>query len=219
MNKIKVLTVDDDIFLLDGFRRFLKTIPNTILVGMARDGMEALDRIKTLQPDLVFLDIDLPKIDGLKVTEEVVMKYPQTKIILLTASKEKEHILKGHKVGAMGYIIKGSTRDIIVEAIDYVSNGKRYFKGLPAEIIINNPLTDRVEFTEKKSSTPSDITERETEVLQYVVKGLSDNEIAIQLGISVRTVQVHILNINKKFNTHNKAELAVYAIKHLHVEV
>ena len=128
MNKIKVLTVDDDIFLLDGFRRFLKTIPNTILVGMARDGMEALDRIKTLQPDLVFLDIDLPKIDGLKVTEEVVMKYPQTKIILLTASKEKEHILKGHKVGAMGYIIKGSTRDIIVEAIDYVSNGKRYFK-------------------------------------------------------------------------------------------
>src|SRR5208283_3315978 len=108
MDKIKILLVDDDVFLLDGLKRFLKTIPDTLLVGMVRDGAEALERIKVLQPDIVFLDIDIPKLDGLRVTEEVVLRYPETKIILLTGSKDKEHILRGHKVGAMGYIIKGS---------------------------------------------------------------------------------------------------------------
>ena len=219
MNKIKILIVDDDIFLLDGFKRFLKTIPNAILVGMARDGMEALERVKNLSPDMMFLDIDIPKIDGLKVTEEVIKRYPETKVVLLTGSKEKEHILKGHKLGAMGYVVKGSSRDTIVEAIDYVSNGKRYFKGFPAEVIINNPVPERIDLPVRKTSGTSELTEREFEVLRYVVKGLSDNEIALELGISVRTIQVHILNINKKFGTHNKAELAVYAIKYNYVLV
>jgi DNA-binding NarL/FixJ family response regulator len=219
MNKIKILLVDDDVFLLDGLKRFMKTIPNTILVGMARDGSEALDRIKALQPDIAFLDIDIPKIDGFRVTEEAVMRYPETKIILLTGSKDKEHILRGHKIGAMGYIVKGSTRDTIVEAIDYVSQGKRYFKGFPAEVIINNPLRESSDLTERRYSAHSELTERELEILKYVVKGMSDNEIAKELGISVRTVQVHILNINRKFGTHNKAELAVFAIKNNYVLV
>jgi two-component system, NarL family, nitrate/nitrite response regulator NarL len=219
MNNLKILLVDDDIFLLDGLKRFIKTIPNTLVIGMARDGAEALDRIKQLKPELVFLDIDLPKIDGLKVTEESIRKYPETKIILLTGSKDKEYILKGHKIGAMGYIIKGSTRDTIVEAIDFVRQGKRYFKGFPAEVIIENPLTDSFSLPEKKYAVNAEVTDREFEVLKYVVKGLSDNDIAKELGISVRTVQVHILNINKKFGTHNKAELAVYAIRNNYVMV
>ena len=220
MNKIKILLVDDDVFLLDGLKRFVKTIPNAILIGMARDGAEALDRIKELQPDIVFLDIDIPKIDGLRVTEEVVIRYPESKVILLTGSKDKDDILRGHKAGAMGYIIKGSTRDTIVEAIEYVSQGKRYFKGFPAEVIINNPLNNESsDLTEGRYSAHSTLTEREIEILKYVVKGLSDNAIAGELGISVRTVQVHILNINRKFGTHNKAELAVFAIKNNYVLV
>ncbi|MBP7496137.1 MAG: response regulator transcription factor [Bacteroidales bacterium] len=210
MSKIKVLLVDDHEIVYMGVEKLLSSSENIKLVGIAKDGEDALLKVKKLAPDIVLLDINLPKMNGIKVTEEIIKKNPATKIILHTSYVDEEYIVKGFEVGAMGYVPKNFNPDQLVEAIEMVYNGKRYIKGLVSEVLMNSFFKKE----EKKDMVQStNLTERELEVLKYIIKGLTNNDIAQELYISVRTVEVHKANIMKKLSINNTAELVVYAIK------
>jgi len=193
-----------------GVEKLLSSSENIKLVGIAKDGEDALLKVKKLAPDIVLLDINLPKMNGIKVTEEIIKKNPATKIILHTSYVDEEYIVKGFEVGAMGYVPKNFNPDQLVEAIEMVYNGERYIKGLVSEVLMNSFFKKE----EKKDMVQStNLTERELEVLKYIIKGLTNNDIAQELYISVRTVEVHKANIMKKLSINNTAELVVYAIK------
>ena len=210
MSKIKVLLVDDHEIVYMGVEKLLSSSENIKLVGIAKDGEDALLKVKKLAPDIVLLDINLPKMNGIKVTEEIIKKNPATKIILHTSYVDEEYIVKGFEVGAMGYVPKNFNPDQLVEAIEMVYNGERYIKGLVSEVLMNSFFKKE----EKKDMVQStNLTERELEVLKYIIKGLTNNDIAQELYISVRTVEVHKANIMKKLSINNTAELVVYAIK------
>lgn len=210
MSKIKVLLVDDHEIVYMGVEKLLSSSENIKLVGIAKDGEDALLKVKKLVPDIVLLDINLPKMNGIKVTEEIIKKNPATKIILHTSYVDEEYIVKGFEVGAMGYVPKNFNPDQLVEAIEMVYNGERYIKGLVSEVLMNSFFKKE----EKKDMVQStNLTERELEVLKYIIKGLTNNDIAQELYISVRTVEVHKANIMKKLSINNTAELVVYAIK------
>ena len=138
MNKVKILLVDDHEIVFLGLEKLLSSVPNLKLVGIAKDGEEALEMVKKLIPDVVLLDINLPKINGIKVTEEIVKRYSNTKVILHSSYVDEEYIVKGFEVGAMGYVPKNFNADQIVEAIEVVTNGERYIKGLVSEVLMNS---------------------------------------------------------------------------------
>jgi len=210
MSKIKVLLVDDHEIVYMGVERLLATSENIKLVGIAKDGEDALLKVKKLSPDVILLDINLPKMNGIKVTEEIIKKSPSTKIILHTSYVDEEYIVKGFEVGAMGYVPKNFNPDQLIEAIEMVYKGERYIKGLVSEVLMNSFFKKE----EKKDVVlNSNLTERELEVLKFIIKGLTNNDIAQELYISVRTVEVHKANIMKKLSINNTAELVVYAIK------
>ncbi len=174
--------------------------------------------VKKLLPDVVLLDINLPKINGIKVTEEIVKKYSKTKVILHSSYVDEEYIVKGFEVGAMGYVPKNFNADQIVEAIEVVNNGERYIKGLVSEVLMNS-FFKKEDNKDHHVAGNAGLTERELEVLKLIIKGLSNNDTAQELYISVRTVEVHKANIMRKLGINNTAELVVYAIKNNLVQV
>jgi two-component system, NarL family, response regulator NreC len=219
MNKVKILLVDDHEIVYMGLEKLLSSVPELKLVGIAKDGEEALEKVKKLQPDVILLDIGIPKINGLKVTEEIVKKYPKTKVILHTSYTDEEYIVKGFEVGAMGYVPKNFNADQIVEAINMVTNGERYIKGLVSEALMNSFFRKDEKKDHAQGPAHAILTDRELEVLKYITKGMSNNDIAQELYISIRTVEVHKANIMKKLSINNTAELVVYAIKNNLVQV
>ena len=217
MSKIKILLVDDHEIVYLGIEKLLSEYPHLKLIAIARDGEEALEKVKKYLPDIVLLDINIPKINGIKVTEEIVKKYPKTKIIIHTSYTDEEYIVKGFEVGAMGYVPKNFNADQIVEAIETVSSGERYIKGLVSEALMNSFFKKDEKKVIPQGATI--LTEREIEVLKFITKGMSNHEIAQELYISIRTVEVHKANLMKKIGINNTAELVVYAIKNNLVQV
>lgn len=217
MNKIKILLVDDHEIVYLGLDKLLSSYPNLKLVAIAKDGEDALEKMKKLQPEIVLLDINIPKLNGIKVTEEIIKKYPETKVILHTSYTDEEYIVKGFEVGAVGYVPKNFNPDQIVEAIETVIRGERYIKGVVSEALMHSFFKKE----EKKVApqTANVLTEREIEVLKFITKGLTNLEIAKELFISIRTVEVHKANVMKKLGISNTAELVVYAIKNNIVQV
>ena len=135
MSEIKILLVDDHFTTIMGLKVLINSMPNMKLVGSAYDGEEGLKLVEELQPDIVLLDIFMPKIDGIQVTEVITKKYPNTKVILFTSSDNKEDIIKGYEAGAMGYIPKTFKPDLLVEAINKVYNGEAYIIGDVAKAV------------------------------------------------------------------------------------
>lgn len=201
--KIRVLLVDDHPLVLAGMRSCLETYDHVDVVGEAKTGREALDKAAELKPDIVLIDINLPELNGLEVTEYFKERMPDIKILLLTMHDNREYIARAIRNGANGYILKDVSTDEVVVAIEAVNRGGTYFSSGVSEILLHHDL--------HKIDTP--LTDREQSILLMLANGKSNKHISRDLDISVRTVETHRRNIKRKLNVSSTAGLTKYVIQ------
>ncbi len=202
---IKVFVVDDHDLIGIGIKQLFSKTENVKLAGFANSGKEALEKFQLLKPDITILDVYLPDINGSDLIKKIKKNNPSAKIIIHSAYVESNTVVKCFKNGAMGYVPKDSKPKDLLEAIYTVSQGSHYSKGKVSDLLINNYLRNKG----KKNI----LTKRETDITIAVCKGFTNQKIAEQYNISVRTVEAHKANLMNKLKVKNTAELVVYAIK------
>jgi DNA-binding NarL/FixJ family response regulator len=208
MEKIKVFVVDDHELFRNGVIMVLNRMENTVVVGEAADGEEFLAKLNSIKPDIVFMDIKMPKMNGIDATIEALKRYPELKVIALTMFGEEEYLQKMINAGGYGFLLKNSSIDEIERAVNLVSQGKNCYSDELLSYFTKKYI--------KKTNLEEDdirLTRRELEVLELVAKGFSNQEIADKLFISRRTVDGHKANLIQKTGSKNIVDLLVYAIK------
>ena len=207
---LRVMVVDDHPLWRDAVERDLIEAGLDV-VGVAATGREALARFPAARPQVVVLDLQIPAPDGVEVTAEMVRQDPSVKVLILSASGEHADVLSAVKAGATGYLVKSASREELLDAVRRVAQGDPVFTAGLAGLV----LGEFQRMTDAPTSGPDDerLTERETEVLKMVAKGLSYRQIAERLVLSHRTVQNHVQNTLRKLQMHNRVELTRYAIE------
>ena len=200
-NKLKVLLVDDHALVRRGFRRMLEDEPSFEVVGEASDGLEAVQIAEQLKPDVIVMDCALPQINGIEASRRILAKYPETAILMLSMHSEDTLIRQALEAGAKGYVLKNAMDLDLVSAIKKVAEGKTV---LDPQITRSGKM---------RGERDTGLTPRELEILQHIVAGKSNKEIAIELNLSANTVSVHRANIMDALGMHKTAELVVYAIR------
>ena len=210
--KTKVVIVEDHRLFREGLKSLLADKPDFEMVGEAGDGLEAIRCIRKHQPNLVLLDLSMPKMNGISVMREIKGQYPEIKILALTIHESDQYVLEAFDAGADGYCLKDAGRNELRVAVDSVLQGKRYISPSISDNVLEGYLTGRKKL---KSKTSWDtITPREREVLKLLGEGYQNKEISDMLHISVKTVEKHRANIMNKLDLHNAAALTAYAIDH-----
>ena len=219
MKKIEIILCDDHQIVRDGISALLVSAKNIEIIAKVTDGKELLEKLPSLKPDIVLLDITLPGISGIDLAEIITKDYPRVKIIMLTMITDLEIIFSALNAGAKGYLSKDVTKEEILEAIDTVLRGDDYFSAKVSKTLIGSYLsrTQNVQDFQKKNKVT--LTERETEILKLFVQGISNQEIASQLFISIRTVETHKANMMKKLEFKSVVDLVKYAIKNNIIEM
>lgn len=209
---IKILLVDDHALFRRGLVSLLEDLPEVKVVGEASNGCEAIEAAKTLKPDLIFMDINMPEFDGLEATKKIKEILPSIKIVMLTASEEDQYLFEAMKIGAQGYLLKDLELKQFLELLQTISKGEAILSSTMATKIFKEFNTNA---HESKTSDPSvdELTDRETTILKHVAEGLLNKEIADQLGISENTVKIHLRNILEKLHLKNRIQAAVYAVR------
>lgn len=206
-NPIKVVIVDDHEIFRFGVKKLLSTIRIIEIVGEGANGIEAIEQAKIHQPDVVFLDIFMPKMNGIEAIPEIHRVSPQTFILMLTAFEDFLHLEKALTAGADGYLTKGISPQILQEAVQKVLEGERVFSKSIMKLLSERRMT----YDETNDLNVS-ITKREEEILKYIALGLTNNEISEKLNLSVRTVESHRYNLIKKLNLKNASQLVKFAV-------
>lgn len=201
LNKLKVLLVDDHALVRRGFRRMLEDEPMFQVVGEASDGLEAVESAERLEPDVIVMDCALPQVNGIEASRRILAKRPDTAILMLSMHSEDTLVRQALEAGAKGYVLKNAMDLDLVSAIKKVAEGKTV---LDPQIERSGTL---------KGERDTGLTPRELEILQHIVAGKSNKEIATELNLSVNTVSVHRANIMDALGIHKTAELVVYAIR------
>jgi DNA-binding NarL/FixJ family response regulator len=207
---IRVMVVDDHPMWRDGVARDL-TEAGFAVVATAGTGTEALNRFPATQPDVVVLDLQIPEPNGVEVTAELIRQNAAVKVLVLSASGEQDDVLEAVKAGAIGYLVKSASRPELIAAVDRVAAGETVFTPGLAGLVLGE-YRRLVDAPAEDSDAPR-LTERETEVLRLVAKGLSYKDVADRLVISHRTVQNHVQNTLRKLQLHNRVQLVRYAIE------
>jgi len=205
--KIKVLVVDDHPVVRKGLQSCLARQDRLKIVGEASDGDEALGKTRELGPDIVLMDIDLPRMNGLAVTELLRKEQPRVKVLVLSVHTNKEFIFRIIQAGAHGYISKGAPPDELVRAIESVCDGEAFFSPEIARAALNQFVSNG-----GKQEPFVQLTTREREVLALIAEGRSNKEVASRLGIGVRTIETHRERIMRKLKIHTIAGLTRFAI-------
>jgi DNA-binding NarL/FixJ family response regulator len=211
-NKTKVVIVEDHKLFREGLKSLLADKDDLEVVGEAGDGLAAIRTVKRCQPDMILLDLSMPKMNGISVMKEIKSQYPDIKIMALTIHESDQYVLEAFEAGADGYCLKDAGRNELMMAVDSVLQGKRYISPTISDNVLEGYLAGRKKL---KSKTSWDtITQREREVLKLLGEGFQNKEISDMLHISVKTVEKHRANIMSKLDLHNAAALTAYAIEH-----
>jgi len=200
-DKISVLLVDDHALVRRGFRRLLEDESTLTVVGEASDGLEAVQLAAKLKPRVIVMDCAIPQLSGIEATRRILEKLPETAVLMLSMHSEETLVKQAFDAGALGYVLKSAVELDLVSAIHNVAEGK---------IVLEPKLAKAVAL---KGERESGLTTREMEILQHIVAGQSNKEIAAELKLSVNTVSVHRANIMNALGIHKTAELVVYAIR------
>lgn len=207
---ISVLIADDHSVVREGVRHLIETEADINICGEASDGREVLEQIEKTKPDLVILDISMPRLSGLETLERIRTKYPGTKTILLSVHADPPMIQSAVALGVDGYVLKNARKSEILSAIRAVVRGGSYFSPTVAREIVAQ-IRDPRPATEQPFSV---LSAREREVLHLIAEGLAAKEIATQLGISTKTVEAHRTSLMRKLGVRKATELVRYAVRH-----
>lgn len=209
--KLRIVLTDDHTILREGLRALLTADPDFEVVGEAQDGREAVRSVERLSPDLLLMDLSMPRMSGIEAIREIKKRYPETKIIALTVHKAEEYLLSTLQAGADGYILKDATHEELAMAIKNVMTGKPYLSPGVSEKVIEGYLVGKEGV--KSVSAWETLSQREREILKLIAEGYKNKEIAEDLCISLKTVEKHRANLMKKLDLHNAAALTVYAVE------
>jgi DNA-binding NarL/FixJ family response regulator len=209
-SEIRVMVVDDHPMWRDGVARDLLEAGYTVAAEIG-EGAQAIRVAAAVRPDVVVLDLQLPDLSGVEVIQGLLSAHPGTRVLVLSASGEQSDVLEAVKAGAAGYIVKSAKRDEFLDAVRRTVDGEAVFTPGLAGLVLGEYR--RLAATPSGTGDAPTLTERETEILRQVAKGVSYKEIATRLGVSHRTVQNHVQNTLNKLQLHNRVELARYAIE------
>ncbi len=205
---IRVLVVDDHTIVRKGIRALLAEIAGIEVVGEAADGQAAIAQAETLRPDVILMDLDMPKMDGIEATRQIKASQAESRILVMTSFATDDKVLPAIKAGALGYLLKESAPEDLVQAIHQIHRGESSLH--PA---IARKILQEIAHPADRPPTPNPLTEREADVLRLVAQGLSNQDIAKRLNIGDPTVRTHVSNIMSKLYLENRTQAALYALR------
>jgi DNA-binding NarL/FixJ family response regulator len=211
MEKKRIVIAEDHTILREGLRALLSSDPDFEVVGEAQDGRAAIQCVESLMPDLVLMDLSLPRMNGMDAIKEIKRRCPEIKVLVLTVHRTEEYILATLRAGADGYVLKDATHTELVMGIRSVLTGKPYLSPGVSDKVIEGYLDGRKTV---KTGTPWDaLTQREREILKLIGEGYKNRDIADYLYISVKTVEKHRANLMKKLDLHSSSALTAFAME------
>jgi len=211
MPKIKILVVDDHAIVREGVRMILAKEGDLEVVGEAGDGQQALDLTERAQPDVVIMDISMPGMGGIEATQTIRAKHPEVQVLALTMHEDESYVFQLLRAGAAGYVLKRAAAQDLVQAVRAAAKGEAFLYPSVARKVVEDYLR-RVESGEERQRYDG-LTTREKEILTLIAQGLSNQQIAEKLFISIKTVQTHRAHILEKLGLHDRTELVRYAIR------
>lgn len=209
---MRILLVDDHVLFRKGVAVLLSRRESMQVVGEAGDGLEAITAARESLPDVILMDIEMPKLDGLEATRRIKREMPHVKIVILTVSDDDQNLFEAIKSGAQGYLLKDLEPYQLYDLLESISRGEAPLSGAVAAKILK-------EFNRPDQSSPQlpeaidELTPREIDILEQVVEGKTNKEIALSLNISENTVKIHLRNILEKLHLQNRIQAAVYAVR------
>ncbi|HTF20602.1 MAG TPA: response regulator transcription factor [Chryseolinea sp.] len=208
MGKINVLLADDHVLVRNGIKSMLESEGDINVVGEASDGAEAVESVKRLKPDIVILDIRMPRMTGLEAAAKLRQAVPSVKSVILSMHDSEEYVIEALNAGAFGYLLKDTDKFEFIKALKQISTGTKYFSGAVSNVLANRLLNTRpAPGMATTQSDPYHLTRREKEILRLVVDGKQNKEIAESMGKSIRTVETHRFNIMKKMSVNNAVDM------------
>ena len=210
MAKIRVLVVDDHAILREGLRALLSYYDDIEVVGEAQDGAEAVTRVAEILPDVVLMDIAMPGMNGLDATRIIRNQFPETHVLILTQHEDPQYVVPLLQAGASGFVTKRALGNDLINALRVVARGETFLYPTAATTVVEE-IRRR---SETAPVTPDALTPRELEILQHIVAGQTNAQMAAVLSISVKTVEWHRANLMSKLDVHSVADLVRYALEH-----
>ncbi|MDR3558863.1 MAG: response regulator transcription factor [Candidatus Pacebacteria bacterium] len=212
-NKVKFVVVEDHNILRELLRDFINGQDGWKVVGEAGDGLEAIRLAEIMKPDMMLLDLSMPRMNGTGAIPEIKKRQPAIKILVLTVHKTEEHILTALKCGADGYATKDIDEEELKKAIQRILEGKSYLSPSISEKVIEGYLEGRRSLSSSSSTSWDTLTQREREIFKMVVEGYKNKDIASYLCLSTKTVEKHRSNLMKKLNLHSVSSLTAFAME------
>lgn len=209
---LRILLVDDHVLFRKGVAALLATRPGIQVVGEANDGLEAITAARETIPDVILMDINMPRCDGLEAARRIKCEMPHVKIVMLTVSEEDAQLFEAIKSGAQGYLLKNLEPYQLYDLLESISRGEAPLSGIIAAKILREFTHPSQSLTQEPESIEK-LTNREVDILQLVAEGKSNREIASDLVISENTVKIHLRNILEKLHLENRIQAAVYAVR------
>lgn len=211
MEKVKILLAEDHKVVREGTRRLLESQSDFEIVGEASDGVEAVELAKKYRPEMVIMDVSMPRLNGIEATKQIKAIYPNMAVLVLTGYDDDEYVFALLEAGAAGYLLKEASGEELIDAIRQVMTGEPVLHPKIMRKVLNRL---RAPGEEQSSQTPGEVlSDREMEVLRLAAKGMSNMEIAESLTLSVRTVQTHLRSIFNKLGVGSRSEAIVYGLK------
>lgn len=208
---IQVLVVDDQSIVREGLIAMLSSKPGISVMGEAASGEEAVSLLADMRPDVILMDLVMAGMGGVAAIQEIIGSRPESRILVLSGFSEDEQIVESIRAGAQGYILKSARPDELVSAIRQTYNGET-----PLNPAVARTLVRRLAYPEPEAPQPATLTDRELQILKHVAQGMSNQHIADQLRISVRTVGTHVSHMMGKLGLDNRTQLALYALREGH---
>jgi two-component system, NarL family, response regulator DegU len=218
MSKINIVLADDHVLVRNGIKAMLESDQELDVIGEASNGLEALETAQRLHPDILVLDIRMPEMNGLEATAKLESYSPDTKAVILSMHDSEEYVLQALDAGAFGYLLKDTDKTEFVKALKQIHGGNKYFSGAVSNVLANRllntkPFTNKSNKEAEESLNSYSLTRREKEILQMVVEGKQNKQIAEASGKSVRTIETHRFNIMKKLGVNNAIDMVNKAVK------